>query len=95
MTHAGNPASPWPAAAPARNGTPAQDGTPPVTGIPDTATVTMDTGRAWLRNAMAALAVLAAAAAVVSWDAQYVLVRQVKHTRPSPRWRQASPTPAP
>ena len=38
-----------------------------------------DTGRAWLRNAMAALAVLAAAAAVVSWDAQYVMVRQVKH----------------
>ena len=29
---------------------------------------------------MAALAVLAAAAAVVSWDAQYVLVRSVKHT---------------
>ena len=39
-----------------------------------------NTGRAWLRNAMAALAVLAAAAAVVSWDAQYVMVSQVKHT---------------
>ena len=38
------------------------------------------TGWAWLRNAMAALAVLAAAAAVVSWDAQYVMVSQVKHT---------------
>jgi hypothetical protein len=38
-----------------------------------------DTGRAWLRNAMAALAVLAVAAAVVSWDAQYVMVHQVKH----------------
>jgi len=38
-----------------------------------------DRGRAWLRNAVIALAVLAAAAAVVSWDAQYVLVRQVKH----------------
>ena len=37
------------------------------------------TGRAWLRNAMAALAVLAAAAAVVSWDAQYVMVSRVKH----------------
>jgi hypothetical protein len=37
------------------------------------------TGRAWLRNAMAALAVLVAAAAVVSWDAQYVMVSQVKH----------------
>jgi len=39
-----------------------------------------NTGRAWLRNAMVALAVLAAAAAVVSWDAQYVMVSQVKHT---------------
>jgi len=38
-----------------------------------------DSGRAWLRNAMAALGILAAAAAVVSWDAQYVLVRAVKH----------------
>ena len=38
------------------------------------------TGRAWLRGAMAALAVLAAAAAVVSWDAQYVMVHSVKHT---------------
>jgi hypothetical protein len=38
----------------------------------------LDTGRAWLRNAMAALAVLAIAAAVVSWDAQYVMVHQVK-----------------
>jgi hypothetical protein len=37
------------------------------------------TGRAWLRNAMAALAVLATAAAVVSWDAQYVMVSRVKH----------------
>ena len=36
-------------------------------------------GRAWLRNAMAALALLAAAAAVVSWDAQYVMVRQARH----------------
>jgi hypothetical protein len=37
------------------------------------------TGRAWLRNALAALAVLAAATAVVSWDAQYVMVSHVKH----------------
>jgi hypothetical protein len=36
-------------------------------------------GRAWLRNAMAALAVLAAAAAVVSWDAQYVMVYRARH----------------
>lgn len=35
--------------------------------------------QAWLRSAMTALAVLAAAAAAVSWDAQYVLVRSVKH----------------
>jgi len=38
-----------------------------------------DRGQTWLRSAMAALAVLAAAAAAVSWDAQYVLVRAVKH----------------
>lgn len=37
-----------------------------------------DTGRAWLRGAMAALALLAAAAAVVSWDAQYVMVRSAR-----------------
>jgi hypothetical protein len=42
--------------------------------------ITGSTGHAWLRNAMAALAVLAAAAAVVSWDAQYVMVSRVKHT---------------
>ena len=36
--------------------------------------------QAWLRNAMAALAILATAAAVVSWQAQYVLVWSVKHT---------------
>ena len=39
-----------------------------------------DSGRAWLRGAMAGLAVLAAAAAVVSWDAQYVMVRSARHT---------------
>jgi hypothetical protein len=39
----------------------------------------VDSGRVWLRNAMAALALLAAAAAVVSWDAQYVMVRQARH----------------
>ena len=36
--------------------------------------------RAWLRNAMTALAVLAGAAAVVRWDAQYVMVRQARRT---------------
>jgi hypothetical protein len=39
-----------------------------------------DRAQAWLRNAMIALAILAAAAAAVSWDAQYVLVKTVKHT---------------
>jgi hypothetical protein len=38
------------------------------------------TGRAWLRGAMAALAVLAASAAVVSWNAQYVMVYSVRPT---------------
>jgi hypothetical protein len=33
----------------------------------------------WLRYAAVALGVLAAAAAVVSWDAQYTMVRSVKH----------------
>jgi hypothetical protein len=44
------------------------------------ADTTRDRAQAWLRSAMAALAALAAAAAAVSWDAQYVLVRDVKHT---------------
>jgi hypothetical protein len=39
-----------------------------------------DRSQAWLRYAIAALALLAAAAAVVSWDAQYVMVAQVKRT---------------
>ena len=39
-----------------------------------------DRAQGWLFGAMAALAVLAGAAAVVSWDAQYVLVRSVKHS---------------
>jgi hypothetical protein len=38
-----------------------------------------DSGRTWLRNAMVALALLAAAAAVVSWDAQYAMIRQARH----------------
>src|SRR5262245_61341034 len=38
-----------------------------------------DRGRGWLKGAMLALAVLAVAAAVVSWDAQYVLVRSARH----------------
>ena len=38
-----------------------------------------DRARGWLRSAMVSLAVLAAAAAAVSWDAQYVMVSRVKH----------------
>ena len=37
-----------------------------------------DRAQAWLRSAVIALGVLAAAAAAVSWDAQYVLVASVK-----------------
>ena len=43
-----------------------------------------DRARSWLSGAMVALAVLAAAAAVVSWDAQYMLVLAVKR-RPGRR----------
>ena len=49
-----------------------------VPGISPARHETNDRAQAWLRNAMIALAVLAAAAATVSWDAQYVLVRSVK-----------------
>src|ERR1022692_2164299 len=37
-----------------------------------------DRAQAWLRSAVIALGVLAAAAAAVSWDAQYILVASVK-----------------
>jgi hypothetical protein len=37
-----------------------------------------DGARSWLASAMAALGVLAAAAAAVSWDAQYTLVQAIK-----------------
>ncbi len=65
------PETPWRTPAHARPA--GADTVPPVPGRGDT-------GRAWLRNAMAALTILAAAAAVVSWDAQYVMVRHVKNT---------------
>jgi hypothetical protein len=38
-----------------------------------------DRAATWLRGALAGLAVLAVAAAVVSWDAQYVMVASIKH----------------
>jgi hypothetical protein len=63
---------PWPTRPPAMHAR------PPLTAATHPVPAT-DSGRAWLRNAMAALAVLAAAAAVVSWDAQYVMVRQARH----------------
>jgi hypothetical protein len=47
-------------------------GTTPIAAAPG------DRARVWLASAMAALAVLAAAAAAVSWDAQYTLVQAVK-----------------
>jgi hypothetical protein len=37
-------------------------------------------GAGWLAAAMTALALLAIAAAVVSWDAQYVMVAAARHT---------------
>jgi hypothetical protein len=49
------------------------------TQLPDGKPGPADQALGWLRGAMLALAVLAVAAAVVSWDAQYVLVRAVKH----------------
>jgi hypothetical protein len=40
---------------------------------------TRTTGLTWLAGAIAALAVLAIAAAVVSWDAQYVMIARARH----------------
>jgi hypothetical protein len=53
-----------------------------------------DRAQAWLRSAVIALGVLAAAAAAVSWDAQYVLVASVKRNMAVARWRPASRTSA-
>src|SRR5579863_3119241 len=62
----------WQLGAPAGNAS--TDGTKDL----HTTLVPASTSQTWLRNAMGALAILAAAAAVVSWNAQYVMVRQVK-----------------
>ena len=51
-----------------------------------------DRAQAWLASAMIALGVLAAAAAAVSWDAQYTFVLDIKRCRRSPRSKRASPT---
>jgi hypothetical protein len=56
---------------------PARDARQPQTPAPHPARAA-DSSRTWLRNAMAALALLAVAAAAVSWDAQYVMVRQAR-----------------
>jgi hypothetical protein len=69
----------------------AQPAIPP--GVPPVAS-THDRARAWLRAATGALGALAAAAAAVSWDAQYVLVRDVKHAPAIAAWKPASPTSA-
>jgi len=52
---------------------------PGMAGDASTVRAARDRAQGWLHGAMLALAVLAVAAAVVSWDAQYVLVRSVKH----------------
>jgi len=70
VTHCSATTRRWPAP---RHAAPPRQASHPATSHP------ADSGRAWLRNAMAALALLAAAAAVVSWDAQYVMVRQARH----------------
>jgi hypothetical protein len=72
VTRCGNTTRHWPPPALPRQARPPQN--PATHPVP-----AADSGRAWLRNAMAALAILAAAAAVVSWDAQYVMVRQARH----------------
>jgi hypothetical protein len=70
VTHCSATIRRWPAP---RHAAPSRPASHPATSHP------ADGGRMWLRNAMAALALLAAAAAVVSWDAQYVMVRQARH----------------
>jgi hypothetical protein len=70
VTHCSATTRRWPAP---RHAAPSRPASHPATSHP------ADGGRAWLRNAMAALALLAAAAAAVSWDAQYVMVRQARH----------------
>jgi len=70
VTHCSATIRRWPAP---RHAAPSRPASHPATSHP------ADSGRMWLRNAIAALALLAAAAAVVSWDAQYVMVRQARH----------------
>ena len=73
MTHCANTARRWPPPGHTHS-------TKPPAGTATTHPApAADSARAWLRGAMAALAVLAAAAAVVSWDAQYVMVGQARH----------------
>ena len=50
-----------------------------------------DQAAIWLRSAMVALAFLASAAAVVSWQAQYRMVFAVKYCRRSRLSRRAFP----
>ena len=82
MTHCTATTRRWTAP---RHAAPSRPASHPATSHP------ADGGRAWLRNAMAALALLAAAAAVVSWDAQYVMVRQARHVPVDRRARSGHP----
>src|SRR5437868_5991406 len=76
----------WPAADSSREpsrSSPSRTGIRPGTHEAGTASaanpaIVGSTGRGWLRVAMAALAVLASAAAVVSWDAQFVMVQTAR-----------------
>jgi hypothetical protein len=75
----GNPGG-WRAPGPRRQPRHADPGAVRVIGLKPAIRQASDRAHAWLRGAMTALAVLAVAAAAVSWDAQYVLVRTVKHS---------------
>lgn len=75
ITRSGNPATWSDDSASRENRTKVRSGASSARRGPGTA----DRSLGWLRGAMLALALLAVAAAVVSWDAQYVLVRSVKH----------------
>ena len=65
------------------------------TGTPPSSRPTPDRSGLWLRNAAAGLCILAAAAAAVSFTAQYRMAETARHEPPSPPWKPPSPTPPP